>query len=840
MDAALSDPSNRPPDSPQKPGLACGIFVAAGTLLCWFGLASPLVAGLVSLSPASLSSALGEILGLILLAGLLLIPAAGALWLARRPGWENLKPLGLSLLLVGGYALAAIAIRAIAGENHVLETALRLGILTIVALAAGAWAMRRAGIPRRHLARTFGLDALPLAGLALGAGLIAILTLGWPLTGALGDSWTSLGLLIQGLGLVLSEEILFRGVILGILAYDWRGPKGLATTLSLLIYLAFLLTQILPNGNWEALGLIVVLIPLALLTTQLRSLTRGIWAGVLVAWFYRAMPILFTDPRDEIMEPTQWLAGAGMLAVAVMLASLVWGGRLALASRWRMPKIATVGLVATLALVVWGAWLGVWIYAGEPGFHNDGFIIVMEEQTDLSAAYDVTDTLARRAYVYEVLVRTAEDTQALVRADLESKGFAYEPYYLINMIRVEGHHRIREMYADLPGVAYVMRNPNVRPYPTHIPLGTLPASEGSGIEWNIQRVGADTVWEMGYRGQGVVVGGQDTGYDWEHPALKRSYRGWDAEAEQADHNYNWHDAWDETTTPHDDDQHGTHTMGTVVGDDGGSNQIGMAPEARWIGCRNMRRGIGNPASYTECMEFFLAPYPLGSNPFYDGDVTRSPDVTNNSWGCPDFEGCEDDTLELGLEALRAAGIMLVLSAGNEGPACQTVIDPPAPYPAVLSVGAADASGNITFFSSRGPVLDLESDESFLKPEIVAPGNEIRSSVPGAGYAVAGGTSMAGPHVTGLVALLWSARPDLIGDIETTEGIIRLSATHVPVHATCIPSQGPPANGFLAEIVVALDPDPVVCACGDVTGTPNNVYGWGEINALQAVEMALEH
>jgi len=281
-------------------------------------------------------------------------------------------------------------------------------------------------------------------------------------------------------------------------------------------------------------------------------------------------------------------------------------------------------------------------------------------------------------------------------------------------------------------------------------------------------------------------------------------------------------------------------MGTVVGDDGGANRIGMAPEASWIGCRNMRRGIGNPASYTECMQFLLAPYPLGGDPFRDGDVTRSPDVVNNSWGCPDYEGCVDDTLELGLEALRAAGIMMVVSAGNEGPACQTVIDPPAPYPAVLSVGATDLAGDITFFSSRGPVLDSEPGEPLLKPEIAAPGDEIRSSVPGGDYAVASGTSMAGPHVTGLVALLWSARPDLIGDIETTWEIIRRSATHVPVHAACIPSQEPPASGLLAEIAVALDPDPKVCACGNVTGTPNNVYGSGEINALRAVEMALEH
>jgi subtilisin family serine protease len=192
--------------------------------------------------------------------------------------------------------------------------------------------------------------------------------------------------------------------------------------------------------------------------------------------------------------------------------------------------------------------------------------------------------------------------------------------------------------------------------------------------------------------------------------------------------------------PHDDGEHGTHTMGTIVGDDGRGNQIGMAPEARWIGCRNMRRGIGNPTSYTECMEFLLAPYPLGGDPFRDGDVNRSPDVINNSWACPDFEGCEDDTLKTAVEALRAAGVMMVVSAGNEGPACRTATEPPARYAGVFSVGATDRAGKITFFSSRGPILVSGEEESLVKPDIVAPGDEIRPSVPGAGYASAAGTS----------------------------------------------------------------------------------------------------
>jgi hypothetical protein len=825
-------------DPPRQFRLTCGLLVAAGLSLCWFGLASLLVAASVSLLLASLPSALAKLVGLVLLAGLLLIPPMGGLWLARRSGWGSLKPLGLSLLMVTAYALAAIAIRAGAGENSGLETGLRLGGLTLVAGAAGAATMQVAGVPRRLLIRTFGLDAPPLAGLVLSGGLIGLLTLGWPLSGALGDSWASLGLVLQGLAIALPEEFLFRGAVLGILTYNRQQHKVLATTLSLLIYLVFIPTQVLPTGKWEALGLIFVLIPLALLTTQLRALTGSIWAGTLVAWFYRALPLLFTDPRDEILEPAQWLAGGGMLLGAALLALLLWIGRQALAPRWRLPKMATLGLSASLAVSLWGGWSGAWVFAGEPGFHNDGFTIMMNEQADLSAAYDIADPLARRAYVYEKLVQTAEETQAPIRAELEAKGLSYKPYYLVNMIRVEGHHRWRGEFAGLPGVAYVTRHPNARPYPSHTSLDAIPASESRGVEWNVKRVGADAVWEMGYRGQGIVVGGQDTGYDWEHPALQRSYRGWEARTGRVDHDYNWHDAWEDTPAPHDDGDHGTLTMGIIVGDDGQGNQIGLAPEAQWIGCRNMRRGIGNPASYVECMEFFLAPYPLGGDSFHEGDVTRSPDVINNSWGCPDFEGCEDDTLKPAVEALRAAGIMMVVSAGNEGPACETAGEPPTRYDAVFSVGATDSLGNIVFFSSRGPVPASGEDKPILKPDVVAPGLDIRSSAPGDDYRSASGTSMSGPHVTGLVALLWSASPDLRGDLDATEEIIRRSATPVEVSTTCAPTvQTPTGNGLFAQILAAMDPE--TCACGDVTGTPNNVYGWGEINALQAVEMALE-
>ena len=121
--------------------------------------------------------------------------------------------------------------------------------------------------------------------------------------------------------------------------------------------------------------------------------------------------------------------------------------------------------------------------------------------------------------------------------------------------------------AQRPDVRHLYANPSVRlDVPVEASLaGDLP----EGIEWNITLVGAPEVWALGYTGQGVVVGGADTGYDWDHPALiKNQYRGWDGST--ASHDYNWFDATaDPSLTPIDPFGHGTHTMGTMVGDDGG-------------------------------------------------------------------------------------------------------------------------------------------------------------------------------------------------------------------------------------------------------------------------------
>jgi hypothetical protein len=821
--------------NPQLPVPSFLPFLLLALLLGWFVIASIITGGLTAFLPQtwpSLALTLLPTVGLTLLLG---IPAAGLVGLAFWQPWPGLRPIAISLLGAAIYLTIEAAIRAVSEPGGSMETVLRLTLLTTVALLVGGGGLLWAGVPRYMLAHAFGFDRPPLAGLVGAIGLTALVTVGWPLTGALGDSWTAQFIVLQNLAYVLPEIIFFWGAVLGIITFNFQHKKVLAAIITLAIYLACLPGQLVPHQNWASLLLPLAALPLGLMLLELRALTGSIWAGLLFATFFWAAPPLFTDPRDELpllTQPWQDLAGLWQWAAAGGLVVLLWAGRQFLAPRWSLGRWGTLGAALAFTLLLGGIWGGLWAAIGTPGFYNDGFLIIMTEQADLTGAAAIADLPARRAEVRDRLIATAAQTQPPVRQALEQAGLRYRSFYLINMLAVEGHHRQMADFAGLPGVARVMLNPNVRPYPVtfDLPYGGTP-QEAQGIGPNIAQVQADKVWQAGLTGQGIVIAGQDTGYDWQHPALKNAYRGRDG-----DHAYNWHDAWGMAPEPFDDGQHGTHTMGTMLGDDGSGNQIGMAPGAQWMGCRNMRRGIGNPAGYTDCMEFLLAPYPPGGDPFTEGEVSRAPHVVNNSWGCPDVEGCDDVALEPAVRALRAAGIMMVVSAGNDGPACETLVEPPARYDDVFSVGATNGRGTITGFSSRGPV---PGETTMVKPDIAAPGAAIRSSVPGGGYGLADGTSMAGPHVAGLVALLWSANPALIGQIEATEEIIRHSARPVPVNETCAINAAPSGEPSLLEQLESLN-DPAACACGEASGVPNNVYGWGEIDALKAVELAQDY
>lgn len=452
------------------------------------------------------------------------------------------------------------------------------------------------------------------------------------------------------------------------------------------------------------------------------------------------------------------------------------------------------------------------------------FLAYMDERPDLSGAAALGTKAEKGRHVYEVLTTTAARSQAGLLSHLAMLGASHRPYWIANAVHASGDLSVLQAVASRPDVAFVypVGRGRVDPPIAETPGGTTATELATAAEPSLGHVRATDAWSLGYRGQGVVVAGADTGVRYTHSAIKRQYRGYDAATNTWDHSYNWHDAIPVSnllcpahgTTPCDDHDHGTHTVGTIVGDDGAANQIGMAPEAKWVACRNMVEGFGVVPTYMECMQWLLAPTDSnGRNP----DPAKAPDVVNNSWGC--VEGCASPLLKDMVDASRAAGIVYVVSAGNEGRAgaCATIAFPLAVYDSSFTVGATNATNDgISSFSSRGPVMtNAVEGVAMQKPDIVAPGVNIRSATRGSdtSYGVFSGTSMAGPHVAGLVALIISANPDLRGQVSAIEDVITRTA----------------------KKLIATD------ACGAISPqqVPNYTFGWGRIDALAAVQRAVE-
>jgi len=454
------------------------------------------------------------------------------------------------------------------------------------------------------------------------------------------------------------------------------------------------------------------------------------------------------------------------------------------------------------------------IFAGKGSGEPSSFLVLLREQADVSGAERLAGKEEKGRFVYEALRAHADATQAPIRERLRKAGVPFRLFFLVNMVEVEASLALATELAGRDDVVAVAANrPAALPAKPFLPLEDAAASPAE-IESNIEKIRAPALWASGFRGQGIVVALADTGLTWDHPALRDRYRGFDGSS--VSHDYNWHDAIHapgpgnpcgaDSAAPCDDEGHGTCCAGLIAGNEG-ANQVGVAPEARLIGCRNMDRGVGTPASYTECFQFFLAPTNFaGQNPRPD----LAPDVINNSWGCPPSEGCTDpNILRAVVENTRAAGIFVAMAAGNEGDACFTVDTPPAIYEAAFSVGATTLDDTIAGFSSRGPVTVDGSER--LKPDLVAPGVGVRTAALPAGYRTFTGTSAAAPHVSGAVALLYSAAPNLRGRPVEAGEVLKRSA---------------------APLTAAQD-------CGGIAGAdvPNAVFGFGRLDVAAAAALA---
>jgi subtilisin family serine protease len=438
------------------------------------------------------------------------------------------------------------------------------------------------------------------------------------------------------------------------------------------------------------------------------------------------------------------------------------------------------------------------------------FLIYMREQADLSAASQISDWGERGRYVYQKLVEQASRSQRDLRGQLTARGLRSRSFWIVNAIMVHGAQADAQALSTRADVALIRGNHLAsQPKPEQASQSAVdrcnPTQPGDLICWNIHQIGADRVWrDFGITGQGIVVANIDTGVRFDHPALAAQYRGALAGG-GFDHNYNWFDPLGDHPAPRDDNGHGTHTMGTIVAAGAGNlPAVGVAPGARWIAAQGCNSYACSEADLIDAAQWILAPTRL------DGEQPRPdlrPLIVNNSWA-----GAGGSDWYAGYTAAwRAAGIFPVFAAGNAGGGVSQVcgsIDSPGDYPDVVAVGATDQNDTVAGFSLLGP-----SRDGRRKPDFVAPGSYAGAGLgvlstfsgDGASYQVLRGTSMAAPHVAGLVALLWSANPALIGDYDATYQLIRESAA--PRSDT---------------------------RCGDAPGAPNNVYGYGRVDAYAAV------
>ncbi len=452
-------------------------------------------------------------------------------------------------------------------------------------------------------------------------------------------------------------------------------------------------------------------------------------------------------------------------------------------------------------------------------------LVLLQAQVDTNFADRLASKEAKGAAVVAALRQQAQRDQTPLLTELSNRGIQSEGFLSVNALYATLDLASAQWLAEQASVKQLIEDTIVVKVEKPV-VETTPGPQAvNTTTWGVNYVKAPEVWAKGFTGQGIVIAGEDTGVRWTHTALKSKYRGWDGTT--ASHDYNWYDGIRTSlggtnpcglalNVPCDDNSHGTHTVGTVVGDNGSGEQIGVAPGAKWIACRNMDAGNGTPATYIRCIDWMLAPFPTAGTSA-QGDPSKAPHVVNNSWGCPASEGCTNtssDGIQTSVQNVTNAGIMFVASAGNDGGSCATITTPVAIYPESFVVGAHSSTGAIASFSSRGPATN--NSVSRIGPDISAPGVSVRSATRTSDTSydsTYSGTSMASPHVVGVVALLWSARPELQGQIDLTRAILQETATAAPSTQTC----------------------------GGVPGTsiPNNTFGHGYVNALTAIAPTLQ-
>lgn len=405
--------------------------------------------------------------------------------------------------------------------------------------------------------------------------------------------------------------------------------------------------------------------------------------------------------------------------------------------------------------------------------------------------------------LYENALMSQEDILVYLEDEKEKGNVKeYKSFFIVNSIHLIAKENVIRHLAENGDIEKIdLNRTHKRDEPVPVKKPKRFKRSLDGLDWNLKNIYVDKAWELGAYGEGVTVGIMDSSIDIDHPALKRKFRGYDKSTGKIELKGNYFDAVEKKESYKDcvDHEHGTHCMGIILGSendkDGNEyNQIGVAPRAKFISARVFDdRGYNTTDEFLEAAEWMMAP---------GGDKSKRPDIINNSWG-----GSEDPAdiwFEKAVEKWIEAGIFPVFASGNQlpyeaapGPGSISI---PAAYKASYAVGAVDRYGHLAGFSKRGPSIFGFSD---WKPEISAPGVLVRSSVEN-GYEYMSGTSMAAPHVSGVAALIKSAKPGIT--VEEMRDILNKTASP------------------------AID--------NEYRESPNHGYGYGIVNAYNAVSDAL--
>ncbi|KAF0719850.1 Aste57867_740 [Aphanomyces stellatus] len=392
--------------------------------------------------------------------------------------------------------------------------------------------------------------------------------------------------------------------------------------------------------------------------------------------------------------------------------------------------------------------------------------------------------LDRRTTLYNGLAEQSKKSQEIVGSILGERAQSTQPEFFLvdNTFQPKAALTAAQIQklADHPAVDAVTFPVIAELFPA-----AAVAAGNATAQWGVDKIAAPAAWAKGFSGKGVVVANIDTGVRFTHDAVKANWR----------KEFGWFDPIGNSPTPVDTHGHGSHTMGSIAGQNG----VGVAPDAQWVACVGCSTAGCPQAALSGCAEWLLCPKDAAGKP----DCKKAPHVINNSWGSNDGQA---NWFEPAIKSWRAAGIVPVFSNGNNGRTGCGTVGSPGVSAQVIGVGATDSKDALADFSSRGPTFDKR-----IKPDVSAPGKAVMSIdfKSDSALVAMSGTSMAAPHVTGAVAVYLSAFPKATFD------------------------------DVLAAFTKTADTEGLTVEnknCGGVSDAqyPNNNYGYGRINVAKAI------